>query len=115
MQKKHEAYLYQSKFIAHLTRNVLYGIFFIILALFVGMLGYHIFEGMSWVDSFVNASMILSGMGPLTPLNSFGGKIFAGCYALFSGLIFIAIVALVFSPIIHHIFYKIHLGLVNSP
>lgn len=109
MQKKHEYYLHKSRFIAHLTRNVLYGIFFVIFALFIGMLGYHFFEKMSWVDSFVNASMILSGMGPLTALTSSGGKIFAGCYALFSGLIFIAIVALVFSPIIHHIFYKIHL------
>jgi len=110
MQKKHESYyLHNSKFIAHLTRNVIYGIFFISIALYIGMLGYHILEKMSWIDSFANASMILSGMGPLTPLVSFAGKLFAGFYALFSGLMFIAIVALIFSPVMHQFFRKIHL------
>lgn len=110
MQKKREVYYFhKSKFITHLIRNVIFGIFFISVALYIGMLGYHVFEGMSWIDSFASASMILSGMGPLTPLTSFGGKLFAGFYALFSGLIFIAIVVLIFSPIIHHFFYKIHL------
>lgn len=110
MQKKLESnVLRKSKFIAHLTRNILYGIFFTAGALYIGMLGYHFFEKMSWIDAFANASMILSGMGPLTPLASFGGKLFAGFYALFSGLVFIAIVVLIFSPVIHRFFYKIHL------
>ncbi len=110
MQKKKEStHLHQPKFISHLTRNIFFGMFFIAIALYLGMLGYHLFEGMSWIDSFSNASMILSGMGPLTPLTSFSGKLFAGFYALFSGLVFIAIVALIFSPIIHRFFYKIHL------
>ncbi len=110
MQKKHESNdLHKSKFIAHITRNILYGILFIGIALYIGMLGYHFFEKMTWIDSFANASMILSGMGPLTPLTSFSGKLFAGFYALFSGLVFIAIVVLIFSPIIHRFFYKIHL------
>jgi hypothetical protein len=73
------------------------------------MLGYHLFEKMSWVDAFVNASMILSGMGPLGPLNTNAGKIFAGFYALFSGLAFIVIIAVIFSPVIHRFFKKIHL------
>lgn len=98
-----------SKFILHLTRNSFFGLIFIVLALFVGMLGYHGFEKMSWIDAFVNASMILSGMGPLSPLQTSGGKIFAGCYALFSGLAFIAIMAIIFAPIIHHFFKRIHL------
>jgi len=110
MQKKNKSYhLYRSKFVAHLIRNIIYGLFFIAIALFIGMYGYHVFEGMSWIDSFANASMILSGMGPLTPISSFGGKLFAGCYALFSGLVFIAIIVLIFSPIIHFIFHKINL------
>lgn len=110
MQNKHETYsLHKSRFIVHFARNMGYGIFFIGIALYIGMLGYHFFEKMSWVDSFANASMILSGMGPLTPLVTFGGKLFAGFYALFSGLVFIAIIVLIFSPIIHRFFYKIHL------
>ena len=102
-------YLHKSRFIKHLIRNIICGLFFIAIALFIGMYGYHVTEEMSWIDSFANASMILSGMGPLGPLSSYGGKLFAGFYALFSGLIFIAIMALIFAPIIHQFFYKIHL------
>jgi hypothetical protein len=92
-----------------LARNMLWGSALIALALFVGMLGYHGFENMSWVDAFANAAMILSGMGPLNPLMTNGGKIFAGFYALFSGLAFIVLVGLIFSPIIHQFFRKIHI------
>lgn len=95
--------------LSHLTRNALFGLLFIILALYAGMLGYHFYEGMPWIDAFVNAAMILSGMGPLTPLHTVAGKLFAGFYALFSGLAFIAVMALIFAPIIHHFFRKIHL------
>lgn len=69
---------------------------------------------MAWVDAFVNAAMILSGMGPLTPLLTNSGKIFAGFYALFSGLAFIILVGLMFSPIIHQFFKKIHLESKNN-
>ncbi len=97
------------KFINHLARNIVYGLIFISIALYIGMCGYHVFEKMSWIDSFASASMILSGMGPLAPLTTPAGKIFAGFYALFSGLMFIVVIALIFSPIIRQIFYKIHL------
>ena len=56
-------------------------------ALFIGMLGYHGFESRTWIDSLLNAAMILGGMGPVTPVVTEGGKIFAACYALFSGLV----------------------------
>lgn len=97
------------KMFAHLRRNLVWGLLFIVLALGVGMSGYHFFEGMSWTDAFLDASMILSGMGPVSPLHTEAGKIFAGCYALFSGLAFIAVMALVFTPVIHRFFHKIHL------
>lgn len=93
----------------HLLLNAIIGSTLIAAALFAGMTGYHLFEGMSWVDAFLNASMILSGMGPVSPLATTGGKIFAGCYALFSGLAFIGIVVIMLSPIIHKFFRKIHL------
>src|SRR5580698_11462189 len=66
--------------------------------LFVGMGGYHFLEGMGWVDSFANASMILAGMGPLGNLNTSAGKIFAGFYALFCGLIFVTVVTILIAP-----------------
>lgn len=93
----------------HLLRNMLIGLILIAVALFIGMLGYHLFEKMSWIDSFMNASMILSGMGPATTLTTTNGKLFAGFYALFSGLAFIAIIVVILSPIIHRFFRKIHL------
>lgn len=97
------------RFYWHLLRNSLIGLMLIAGALAVGMFGYHRLEGMSWIDSFINAAMILSGMGPETPVVTSLGKLFAGCYALFSGLAFIAIVAMMLSPAIHVFFRKIHL------
>ena len=77
-------------------------------ALFLGMIGYHRFESLSWIDSFLNASMILGGMGPVNEVKTQGGKIFAGCYALFSGLLFIAIAGLIFTPLIHRLLHIFH-------
>jgi hypothetical protein len=93
----------------HVTRNILISIALICSALYIGMLGYHVFENMPWVDAFINASMILSGMGPVNEMKTDTGKIFAGCYALFSGLAFIAIVVIILSPVLHRFFRKIHL------
>ena len=93
----------------HFLRNALISSLLIAGALFIGIWGYHRFEAMSWVDAFLNASMILSGMGPATTLVTSAGKLFAGCYALFSGLAFIAIIVIVLSPLIHAFFRKIHL------
>jgi xanthine/uracil permease len=75
----------------------------------VGMGGYHFLEGQSWVDAFANASMILAGMGPLGNLNTSGGKIFAGCYALFCGLIFVGVVTILIAPVFHRALHKFHL------
>lgn len=93
----------------HMIHNGLLGLILIVTALYIGMLGYHLSEGMSWIDSFLNASMILSGMGPVQTLKTTAGKLFAGFYALFSGLAFIAIVVIILSPVIHRFFRKIHL------
>ncbi len=93
----------------HLVRNSFIGLTLIALALGMGMIGYHFTEQMSWIDAFLNASMILSGMGPAATLVTTGGKLFAGFYALFSGLAFIAIVVIMLSPVIHRFFRKIHL------
>lgn len=89
-------------------RSFLIGMFAIALALFAGVLGYHFIEGMSWMDAFENAAMILSGMGPVERMQTEWGKLFAGLYALFSGLFFILMVAIIFSPFIHRFFTKIH-------
>jgi hypothetical protein len=79
-------------------------------ALFAGMLGYHVTEHLSWLDSFVNAAMILGGMGPVATMETNAGKLFAGCYALFSGLAFITIVGVILAPFVHRIFHRFHLA-----
>ncbi|MEX2112538.1 MAG: hypothetical protein WD845_05095 [Pirellulales bacterium] len=78
-------------------------------SLAAGVAGYHFLEGMSWMDAFVNASMILSGMGPVTELHTEMGKLFAGCYALYSGLAVILATGLILAPVIHFVLHRFHL------
>jgi len=108
-ESRHEPLAPKTLFLIRLMRNTMIGILVIAISLFLGMCGYHYFEMMPWVDAFVNAAMILSGMGPLGSLTTSAGKIFAGFYALFSGLVFILAISLIFAPIIHRYFHKFHL------
>ncbi len=79
------------------------------IALFAGVLGYHCLGGLPWVDSLLNASMILGGMGPVDLLKSSAAKVFASFYALFSGLIFIGLLGLLLAPFIHRAMHKLHI------
>jgi hypothetical protein len=108
-EKRHHPLVSTKTFILRIIRGLGIGLFLISIALFIGMWGYHYFEQMTWLDAFANASMILSGMGPFGPLTTAGGKIFAGLYALFSGLAFILIVGIIFAPIVHRFFHAFHL------
>lgn len=74
----------------------------------VGMLGYHRLEGLPWLDAFLDAAMILGGMGPVDPIQTPGGKLFAGLYALFCGLVFIGVSGLVFAPVFHRVLHRFH-------
>jgi hypothetical protein len=98
-----------SLFIIKLSRNIVVGLLIILLSLGLGMLGYHHFEKMTWIDAYVNAAMILSGMGPVSQLETEAGKIFAGTYALFSGIIFLVVIAVIFAPVIYRVFHKFHI------
>ena len=102
------------KFYARLRRCAALAASLILVALAIGMVGYHVLESMNWVDSFANASMILSGMGPLGELKTTAGKIFAGCYALFSGVAFLSSIGLVFAPIFHRFLHKFHLEMSSA-
>ena len=97
-------------YIARVVRGVAAGLLMILGSLLIGMVGYHSFEQMAWVDAFSNAAMILSGMGPLAPLHTSAGKLFAGCYALFSGLAFMVILGVIVAPVVHRFLHKFHLG-----
>jgi hypothetical protein len=76
----------------------------------IGVMGYHIFEGFTWIDSFVNASMILGGMGPVNEVHTIAGKLFAGFYALYSGIVFLLAASVLLAPIIHRFLHHFHLN-----
>lgn len=77
-------------------------------SLTVGMAGYEHYEGLPWRDAFLNTAMILGGMGPVDAPRTDGGKVFAGLYALYSGLVFIATAALLLAPVVHRVMHKFH-------
>lgn len=96
-------------FRARLARAMMVGLALIAVSLAIGMLGYRYIADQAWPDAFLNAAMILSGMGPLGELRTTAAKIFAGIYALYSGLTFISIVGIVIAPIAHRFLHKFHL------
>lgn len=81
----------------------------IAIALFIGVLGYHVLADQGWVDSLLNASMILGGMGPVAELHTDASKIFASLYALFSGIVFIALMGIILAPFAHRALHVFHL------
>ena len=89
-------------------RSLGVGIILIAIALYAGMLGYHLLVGLSWIDSYENAAMILSGMGPLASPSTYAGKVFAGTYALFSGIAVLAIAAVIAAPLVHRFLHRLH-------
>jgi hypothetical protein len=77
-------------------------------SLAIGMLGYHIFDELAWQDAFVDASMLLGGMGPVNPLHGTSAKLFAGLFALYAGLVFLALTALMLAPVFHRVLHAFH-------
>ncbi len=108
-EPKTKPLLPRPSFYARLARSAAIGLLVIAIALGAGMFGYHHYEGMPWIDAFVNAAMILSGMGPLGTLTTVKGKLFAGFYALFSGLVFVVVMGIVFAPVVHRFMHRFHL------
>jgi hypothetical protein len=104
-----EPILSQKEFIRRFIRHFCIGFGLIIIALGIGAIGYHFTENLSWLDSFLNASMILTGMGPVNQMQTDAGKIFATVYALFSGVAFLTMAAILFAPVLHRFLHKFHL------
>ena len=107
-ESMHQPLLDRRAFFRRVARNLAAASVLIGVSLAAGMLGYHYFEGMEWIDAFANAAMILSGMGPLEPLKTWGGKLFAGLYALYSGLALIVATGIVFAPVVHRLLHRFH-------
>jgi hypothetical protein len=97
------------EFIKRMARFAALAIGIILVSLGIGIVGYHYLEGQSWIDSLLNASMILGGMGPVNPLQTNAGKLFASFYALFSGMVFLVAVGVLIAPIFHRFLHHFHL------
>ena len=95
-------------FLGRLARNVLAALVMIAIALAIGMVGYRQTEGLSWLDAYLNAAMLLGGMGPVAPLATAAGKFFAGSYALFCGLLIVIASGVILAPILHRVLHAMH-------
>ena len=104
-----EPLLSHRDFLGRVARSALGGALVIVASLLAGMAGYHVFEDLSWLDAFLNAAMLLGGMGPVATPVTEGGKLFAGCYALYCGLVVIAVTGIVLAPVAHRILHRFHL------
>ncbi|WP_136419897.1 MULTISPECIES: hypothetical protein [Oxalobacteraceae] len=97
------------QFLVRLAHSGAIALGLITVSLGIGMLGYHKLERLSWIDAFINASMLLGGMGPVNPPVSFGGKLFAGLYALYCGLVVILVAGVILAPVAHRILHRFHM------
>ena len=98
----------RSIFIKRIIASLLIALALIAAALMLGIAGYHFVAGFEWIDSLLEASMILGGMGPLKDLPNDTAKVFASAYALFSGIVFIALMGIMMSPVVHRVMHKFH-------
>ena len=96
-------------FLVRLAKHSLGAVALVLVTLSLGMAGYHWLEGLSWLDAYLNAAMILGGMGPVAELHTAAGKFFAGTYALFAGIVFLAAVGLILAPALHRAMHGFHL------
>ncbi|HMK50546.1 MAG TPA: hypothetical protein VK435_10880 [Thermodesulfovibrionales bacterium] len=101
--------LSRKEFLSRQIRYTAFSLLILLSSIGIGTAGYRIYGRLSWIDSFLNASMILTGMGPVDHLETDGGKIFASLYALFSGVAFLTFVAVLSAPVFHRFLHKFHL------
>jgi hypothetical protein len=101
-------------FLRRAFKHVLWGVVIILAGTGIGTLGYHQLASLHWIDAFLNASMILSGMGPVDRLETTAAKLFASVYALFSGLVFIGVAGVLAAPWVHRVFHWMHIDASKS-
>lgn len=109
-EQRNDALISRAAFMRRLLRSGMVAGVVVLVALLIGILGYHYTEHLSWLDSLLNASMILGGMGPVAELHTVLGKLFASFYALFSGLVFLGVASVLFAPLLHRLMHRFHMG-----
>jgi hypothetical protein len=107
-EQKHEPLLSRAAFAMRLGRSFGVTMLIVALSLLMGSTGYHYSAPMPWIDALLNAAMILTGMGPVTPVETTGGKLFATFYALYSGIAFLTMMAIILAPLQHRLLHKFH-------
>jgi hypothetical protein len=110
-ESRHTQPLTRGRFLVRLLKHALFAQVLVGVSLAIGMWGYETFEGMGWRDAFVNSAMLLGGMGPVkTEGLSDAGKVFAGLYALYAGLVLIVVIGIMMAPVLHRVLHLFHWG-----
>lgn len=107
-ERRHQPVIPPEKFVVRLVHSGIVALVLIAISLLVGMIGYRTFEGLSWIDAFLNSAMLMGGMGPVNNPVTDGGKLFAGFYALYCGLAVIFVAGVILAPIAHRILHRFH-------
>ncbi len=107
-EPRHKPPLPRARFLRRLAWHLFAGLGVICSSLALGMAGYTFFESLPWIDAFLNAAMLLGGMGPVDTPHTHAGKLFAGFYALYAGLVLIVVAAILISPVIHRLLHRFH-------
>ncbi len=108
-ERSHEKLAPMTVFLRRMATSVGLSGLLLLLVLLAGLAGYHWIADLGWVDSILEAAMILGGMGPINPLCTTGAKLFAAAYALFSGVIFIGMMGILLTPVVHRVLHKFHI------
>lgn len=107
-ESRTQAPISRAHFLRRLLAHLLVAMALLAVSLGIGMAGYSGFEHLGWLDAFINSAMLLGGMGPVDAPVTAGGKLFAGMYALYAGLVFIVSAALICTPVVHRVLHKFH-------
>jgi hypothetical protein len=107
-ERRGEPVLPLGAFVWRVIRHVGVAVVVVAASLFGGILGYVHFERLSWLDGFLNAAMLLGGMGPVESPQTPGGKVFAGLYALYAGMVFLVVASIILAPVVHRVLHKFH-------
>ena len=109
-EHRREPLLDRSRFLRRVARHGFVSFLLVGASLLLGTVGYHVAAGLGWLDAFLNASMILTGMGPVSDLNTPAAKLFAACFALYSGVVFLVAATVLIAPVLHRLLHRLHLG-----
>jgi hypothetical protein len=107
-EPRHRTPISRPRFLVRVALHASAAAFLLLVSLIGGMAGYEHFEDLAWRDAFLNSAMLMGGMGPVDPPHTDGGKIFAGLFALYAGLVFLVTASLVLSPVVHRLLHKFH-------